>query len=334
MELPNSMHAMVFESAGQPLAYKTLPLPVRGYNQVLVKVIACGVCRTDLHIIDGELPYPKLPLIPGHEIVGTVVETGTEIKTLKEGDIVGIPWLSYTCGHCRYCLKGQENLCNEALFTGYNIDGGYAEYMVVDHRYCFLLPPKYANAEGAPLLCAGLIGHRAYSMTGEQAKTIGIYGFGAAAHIIIQVATAEGKKVFAFTRPGDVTTQQFALKLGAQWAGDSAQPSPEPLDAAIIFAPAGELVPKALLDTDKGGIVICGGIHMSDIPGFPYKNLWQERVIRSVANLTRKDGIDFFKRIAKADIHTVTHLYPLTEANNALNDLRAGKLQGAAVLVI
>jgi len=334
MQLPDLMHAMVLESVRQPLAYKTLPLPVRRYNQVLVKVIACGVCRTDLHIIDGELSSPRLPLIPGHEIVGTVVQTGTEAKTLNEGVVVGIPWLSYTCGHCRYCLKGQENLCNEALFTGYNMDGGYAEYIVIDHRYCILLPPQYANAQGAPLLCAGLIGYRAYSMIGEQAKYIGIYGFGAAAHIIIQVANADGKKIFAFTRAGDVATQQFAMKLGAQWAGDSEQPSPEPLDAAIIFAPAGELVPKALLDTDKGGIVICGGIHMSDIPGFPYKSLWQERVIRSVANLTRKDGLDFYKRIATVHIHTATHLYPLTAANNALDDLRAGKLQGAAVLVM
>jgi propanol-preferring alcohol dehydrogenase len=311
------MHAMVLELAGQPLVNKSLALPVPSSIQVLVKVIACGVCRTDLHVADGELPSPKLPLIPGHEIIGTVVKAGSEVTTLKEGDIVGIPWLGYTCGKCRYCLKGQENLCAQAGFTGYTIDGGYAEYTVADHRYCFLLPPQYANAQSAPLLCAGLIGYRSYGMTGEQAEKIGIYGFGAAAHILIQLAISQGKKIFAFTRPGD-----------------SGQPAPEPLDAAIIFAPAGELVPKALQDIDKGGIVVCGGIHMSDIPSFPYKWLWQERSICSVANLTRNDGQRFFEQVAKTTIQTETHLYPLAQANKALNDLRKGNFQGAAVLVM
>ncbi|OQP63936.1 alcohol dehydrogenase [Niastella vici] len=328
------MYAMVLEKAGQPLVYKSLPLPVPSPRQVLVKVIACGVCRTDLHIIDGELASPKLPLIPGHEIVGTVVQTGSEVTKCKVGDSVGIPWLGYTCGKCQYCLKGQENLCTQAGFTGYTIDGGYAEYTVADHRFCFPLSQQYANAQSAPLLCAGLIGYRSYAMIKEQAEKIGIYGFGAAAHILIQLATSQGKRIYAFTRAGDVAAQQFAGRLGAQWVGDSNQLAPEPLDAAIIFAPAGELVPKALQDVDKGGIVVCGGIHMSDIPSFPYKWLWQERVIRSVANLTRKDGEAFFEQIAKTTIQTETHLYPLSQANKALDDLRHGSFQGAAVLIM
>lgn len=334
MNLPHSMHAMVFECAGQPLVYKTLPLPVPLPDQVLVKVLACGVCRTDLHIVDGELQSPKLPLIPGHEIVGTIVMAGREVTKLQEGDVVGIPWLGYTCGKCRYCLKGQENLCAQAGFTGYTIDGGYAEYTVADHRYCFLLPLEYANAQSAPLLCAGLIGFRSYRMIEDHAEKIGIYGFGAAAHILIQLAISQGKRIFAFTRQGDVDAQRFACKLGARWVGDSSQPAPEPLDAAIIFAPAGELVPKALQDVDKGGIVVCGGIHMSDIPAFPYEWLWQERMIRSVANLTRKDGEDFFEQAAKTRIHTETHLYTLSQANRALNELRKGNIQGAAVLIM
>lgn len=334
MDLPHSMQAMVLESVGQPLAYKSLPLPVPSPKQVLVKVIACGVCRTDLHVVDGELTSPKLPLIPGHEIVGIIVQTGSEVTKCKIGDMVGIPWLGYTCGKCRYCAKGQENLCVQAGFTGYTIDGGYAEYTVADHRFCFLLPPEYANAQSAPLLCAGLIGFRSYAMIKEQAETIGIYGFGAAAHILIQLAISQGKRIFAFTRAGDVAAQQFALRLGAQWAGDSSQAAPGPLDAAIIFAPAGELVPKALQDVDKGGIVVCGGIHMSDIPSFPYKWLWHERMIRSVANLTRKDGEAFFEQIAKINIQAETHLYPLSQANKALDDLRHGNFRGAAVLVM
>jgi propanol-preferring alcohol dehydrogenase len=314
--------------------YKTLPVPVPSSTQVLIKVIACGVCRTDLHIVDGELESPKLPLVPGHEIVGEVVQVGKEVTKFKEGDMVGIPWLGYTCGKCRYCLKGQENLCENARFTGYTLDGGYTQYTVADNRYCFLLPPNYANAQYAPLLCAGLIGFRSYRMIGMDAGKIGIYGFGAAAHILIQVALFEGKKVYAFTRPGDHDAQQLALQLGAHWVGDSSQASPEPLDAAIIFAPAGTLVPKALQDTDKGGVVVCGGIHMSDIPSFPYKWLWNERKIQSVANLTRKDGEEFFKQVSKTTIHTQTKMYPLPQANEALSDLRNGKFQGAAVLVM
>jgi alcohol dehydrogenase, propanol-preferring len=334
MNTPLTMHAMVLEFPRQPFAYKTLPVPVPSSTQVLVKVIACGVCRTDLHIADGELESPKLPLVPGHEIIGVVVRVGKEVTQIKEGDIVGIPWLGYTCGKCRYCLKGQENLCENALFTGYTLDGGFAEYTVADSRFCFLLPPNYTNVQYAPLLCAGLIGFRSYRMIGMDAEKIGIYGFGAAAHILIQIALFEGKKIFAFTRPGDQGAQQLALQLGAHWVGDSLQASPEPLDAAIIFAPAGSLVPKALQDTDKGGVVVCGGIHMSDIPSFPYKWLWNERKIQSVANLTRKDGKEFFKQVSKTTIHTETKLYPLSRANEALNDLRNGKFQGAAVLVM
>jgi propanol-preferring alcohol dehydrogenase len=334
MNVPETMHAMVLEAAGKPLVYKTLPLPTPTSTQLLVKVLACGVCRTDLHVVDGELESPKLPLIPGHEIIGKVVQVGSDVKEFGEGDMVGIPWLGYTCGKCRYCLKGQENLCANAKFTGYTLDGGYAEYTVADNRYCIPLPPDYATIQSAPLLCAGLIGYRSYRMTGAHAEKIGIYGFGAAAHILIQIALFEGKKIFAFTRKGDTDAQQQALRLGAHWVGDSSQTPPEPLDAAIIFAPAGELVPKALQDTDKGGIVVCGGIHMSDIPSFPYKWLWNERKIQSVANLTRKDGKDFFEQAVKAAIHTETHFYTLSHANEALNDLRNGRFQGAAVLVM
>lgn len=334
MKLPSTMHAMVLEKARQPLVYTTLPVPTPTSVQVLLKVIACGVCRTDLHIVDGELDSPKLPLVPGHEIVGEVVQVGEAVTQFSEGDIVGIPWLGYTCGKCRYCLKGQENLCTNARFTGYTLDGGFAEYTVADNRYCILLPPNYANAQYAPLLCAGLIGFRSYRMIAGDAENIGIYGFGAAAHILIQVALFEGKKIYAFTRPGDTDAQQLALRLGAHWAGDSLQASPQPLDAAIIFAPVGALVPKALQDTDKGGQVVCGGIHMSDIPSFPYKWLWNERKLQSVANLTRKDGVEFFNVASKTAIHTETKMYPLSLANNALSDLRNGAFQGAAVLVM
>lgn len=334
MEQINFMKAMVLQAIGQPLAYKELPLPVPASHQVLVKVTACGVCRTDLHIIDGELTSPKLPLIPGHEIIGKVVQAGSDVTTIKEGDSIGIPWLGYTCGKCRYCLRGQENLCSKAGFTGYTIDGGFAEYTVADHRFCFLLPQQFTNPHHTPLLCAGLIGYRSYCMIGEQAENIGIYGFGAAAHLLTQLAISQGKQIFAFTRKGDKAAQQFAARLGARWVGDSSQPAPFPLDAAIIFAPAGELIPKALEDIDKGGVVICGGIHMSDIPSFPYKLLWQERTIRSVANLTRKDGEQFFKQIENISINTETHIYPLSQANEALNDLRSGCIQGAAVLVM
>jgi len=333
MELPRTMKAMVLEAPRDPLRQQTLPVPVPSGEQVLVKIIACGVCRTDLHIVDGELSHPKLPLIPGHEIIGTVLQKGSKVTRLKEGDVIGIPWLAYTCGKCRYCKEGKENLCENALFTGYTTDGGYAEYTIAYEQYCFPLHSMYANASGAPLLCAGLIGYRSYSMIDSTAENIGIYGFGAAAHILTQAAVYSGKKIFAFTREGDSAAQQFALKLGATW-GDSSTPSPVKLDAAIIFAPVGGLVPKALQDVDKGGVVVCGGIHMSDIPSIPYKLLWEERVIRSVANLTKKDGEDFFEIASHACIKTETKLFRLDEANDALEQLRKGAFTGAAVLVI
>jgi propanol-preferring alcohol dehydrogenase len=334
MYLPDKMNAMVLEESKKTLVLKTLPLPVPSARQILIKVIACGVCRTDLHIIDGELTQPKLPLIPGHEIVGLVAQVGNNVTGLKEGDLVGVPWLGYTCGTCKYCLNNQENLCEHAGFTGYTIDGGYAEYTVANEKYCFPLSAIYGNASGAPLLCAGLIGYRSYSMINKNATNIGIYGFGAAAHILIQVANYQHKKIFAFTRDGDKDAQQFALKLGAVWAGDSSQTPPEKLDAAIIFAPVGSLVPKALQDVDKGGIVVCGGIHMSDIPSFPYHILWEERSIRSVANLTRKDGEEFLKIAPAVPVKTEIKTYRLQEANGALNDLKNGKIHGAAVLVM
>ena len=328
------MRGMVLEGTGKPLVLRKLPVPQPAARQVLAKVIACGVCRTDLHIIDGELPAPKLPLVPGHEIVAIVIKTGKEITRIKNGETIGIPWLGYTCGECKYCRKNQENLCEKALFTGYTIDGGFAEYTVADERYCFPLSKQYAIASGAPLLCAGLIGYRSYSMTGEHVKHLGIYGFGAAAHILIQIAIYQGKKVYAFTRKGDWEAQNFALKLGSVWAGDSEQRPPELLDAAIIFAPVGSLIPKALKDTDKGGVIVCGGIHMSDVPSFPYRLLWEERILRSVANLTRRDGEEFFKLASKVPIRTETQAYPLHSANYALSDLRNGKVHGAAVIVM
>ena len=335
--LPSTMRAMVFEGAGRRLLLKQLPLPIAGPGQVLIKVIACGVCRTDLHIVDGDLTKPKLPLIPGHEIVGRIV-TGS--GSLQPGDLVGVPWPGYTCGHCRYCRKGKENLCENGLFTGYTMDGGYAEYTVANEAYCLPLPEMYGNPSGAPLLCAGLIGYRAYSMTGAGStgsnapERLGLYGFGAAAHILIQIAVHQGLKVYAFTRDGDTQTQDFARELGAAWAGDSSAAPPEPMDAAIIFAPVGELVPKALQHTDKGGCVICGGIHMSDIPGFPYVLLWEERLLRSVANLTRKDGCEFLALAPMVPVRTETNVFPLEEANEALEALRSGKFQGAAALLM
>ena len=334
MQLPDTMRAMVMKHARQPLILETVAVPSPSEYQVLVKIIACGVCRTDLHIVDSELPHPKLPLILGHEIVGMVVKRGNKVGNLNIGDLIGIPWLGYTCGECKYCRRGQENLCEKALFTRYTIDGGYAEYTVADEKYCFPLSEKYANASGSPLMCAGLIGYRSYTMIGEHVTNLGIYGFGAAAHILIQLAIYQGKKIFAFTREGDKDAQSFALKLGAAWAGDSSQSPPEKLDAAIIFAPVGKLVPKALLDLDKGGIVVCGGIHMSDIPSFPYRILWEERVIRSVANLTRKDGEEFLKLAPQVPIKTETQIFPLHKANEALDDLRSGRIYGAAVLVM
>ncbi|MFI5153979.1 MAG: zinc-dependent alcohol dehydrogenase family protein [Chitinophagales bacterium] len=332
--LPATMQAMILESPGQTLIRKTVPIPSPSPQEVQVKVIACGICRTDLHIIDGELDHPKLPLILGHEIIGRVERIGHEVSNLKHGDIVGIPWLGYTCGKCKYCLSHHENLCDEALFTGYTRDGGFAEYTLAHQEYCFPISSLYANAGGAPLLCAGLIGYRAYSMVGNNAANIGIYGFGAAAHILIQVAKHQGRNIFAFTRKGDNDAQHFAIKLGATWAGDSSQAPPCILDAAIIFAPDGGLIPKALHDIDKAGTVVCGGIHMSDIPSFPYKLLWEERNIRSVANLTRSDGENYLKLAAEIPIQTQVQLYKLDHANEAINDLRAGKIQGAAVLVM
>jgi alcohol dehydrogenase, propanol-preferring len=334
MELPAVMNAMVFRSPGIPLDYAKVSLPVPLPGQVLVKVIACGVCRTDLHIIDGELDHPKLPLILGHEIIGMVVNTGDSVQTLKNGDLVGIPWLGYTCGKCKYCKTNRENLCDYALFTGYTIDGGFSEFTVANQQYCFPIPAVFANASGAPLLCAGLIGYRSYGMIDKQAENIGIYGFGAAAHIFIQVAIFQGKKVYAFTRDDDKETQSFAISLGAKWAGGSSDTPPVKLDAAVIFAPVGNLVPKSLRDLDKGGSVVCGGIYMSDIPSFPYEILWGERKIYSVSNLTRKDGREFLKLAADIPITTQVEIYHLKEANKALDDLRNGKIQGAAVLLM
>jgi propanol-preferring alcohol dehydrogenase len=334
MQLPQTMQAMMLEQARHPLQLRTVAVPLPTERQVLVKIIACGVCRTDLHIIDGDLEHPKFPLVPGHEIVGIVVKKGSLVNTLKQNDLVGIPWLGYTCGECKYCKKERENLCENALFTGYTIDGGYAEYTIAYENYCFRLSEQYANASGSPLLCAGLIGYRSYTMVGEHVTNLGIYGFGAAAHILIQLAIYQGKKIFAFTRPGDKDAQLFALKSGASWAGDSSQSCPEKLDAAIIFAPVGNLVPKALLDLDKGGIIVCGGIHMSDIPSFPYKILWEERVIRSVANLTRRDGEEFLRIAPQVPIKTETQVFPLHKANEALDSLRNGRIHGAAVLIM
>jgi alcohol dehydrogenase, propanol-preferring len=329
----DTMQAMVLEASRTPLRATRVPRPTPGEGQILAQVCACAVCRTDLHVLDGELKHPKLPLIPGHEIVGRVVETGPAAEHFKTGTRVGIPWLGWTCGECRYCRSGRENLCEKARFTGYTLDGGYAEYIVADERFCFPIPDSYSDAHAAPLLCAGLIGYRCLVKAGD-AKNLGIYGFGAAAHIVIQVARHQGRKVFAFTRPGNNASQKFARSLGADWAGDSDAQAPEPLDAAIIFAPAGELVPQALKATARGGTVVCGGIHMSDIPSFPYDMLWQERTLCSVANLTRRDGEEFMALAAHVPIQTSIQEFPLAKANEALTDLRTGKLQGAAVLMM
>ena len=328
------MNAMVLEKQREPLVYKTLPVPEPEDNQLLIKVIACGICRTDLHIIDGDLTKPKLPLILGHEIVGKVASIGRGVEGFYLNDIVGIPWVGHTCGKCKYCKTGKENLCDNALFTGYTIDGGFAEYTVADARFCFLLDPEKSKPDTAPLLCAGLIGHRSYRMIDKNAKNIGIYGFGAAAHIITQIAVAQGKNIYAFTREGDESSQAFALKMGACWAGSSNNSAPVKLDAAIIFAASGELIPKALQDVDKGGEIICGGIHMSRIPSFSYDLLWEERSVRSVANLTREDGLNFFKRIEEIPVHTETEVFELKQANEAIEKLRTGRINGAAVLVM
>jgi propanol-preferring alcohol dehydrogenase len=326
------MHAQLLTQAGQPLTAADLPEPRPGPGQLLIAVKACAICRTDLHILDGDLPDPKLPLVLGHEIIGTVVEKGADADRFGLGDRVGVPWLGWTCGICDYCRGGRENVCDRARFTGYQIDGGYAELTVADQRYCFAIPAAFGDVEAAPLLCAGLIGYRTLHLAGDGDR-IGIYGFGAAAHIIAQVARHQGRQVFAFTRPGDDAAQNFARSLGAVWAGGSDERPPEPLDAALIFAPVGALVPAALAATRKGGTVVCGGIHMSDIPSFPYQLLWEERVVRSVANLTRRDAEEFLALAPKAGISTATVSYPLAEANRALADLRNGALQGAAVLV-
>ena len=326
------MFAMVLDAPGRPLRPARLPDPVPGPGQVLVRVKACAVCRTDLHVVDGELPHPKLPLIPGHEIVGEVLACGPGPAPFAVGRRVGIPWLGHTCGACPYCSTGHENLCDAPGFTGYTLDGGYAELALADAAYCFPLPDRYDDAHAAPLLCAGLIGFRTLRMAGDP-RRLGIWGFGAAAHIVAQVARHEGRELFAFTRPGDTAAQDFARTMGATWAGDADTAPPTELDAALIFAPVGSLVPTALAAVRKGGTVVCGGIHMSDIPSFPYRLLWEERVVRSVANLTRQDALDFLALAGEVPIRTEVTTYPLAEANRALADLREGRLQGAAVLM-
>jgi propanol-preferring alcohol dehydrogenase len=326
------MRAMVLDAAKTPLRVADLPIPEPAADQVLLRVRACAVCRTDLHVLDGELPNPKLPLVLGHQIVGTVARVGGGVERFAPGDRVGVPWLGWTDGECRYCRAGRENLCDRARFTGYTLDGGYAEYTVADHRFCFLIPSGCPDLQAAPLLCGGLIGYRALRMTGE-APRLGLYGFGSAAHMIIQVARWQGRRVFAFTSPGDAATQQFARDLGAEWAGGSPDTPPEPLDAAIIFAPVGALVPVALRALAKGGTVVCAGIHMSDIPAFPYDILWEERVVRSVANLTRQDALEFLALAPEIPVRTEVHAFPLGETNEALEAVRRGRVHGTAVVV-
>ncbi len=323
---------MLFEKPGQPLRKAELPVPKSEAGQLLIRVRACAVCRTDLHVVDGELTQPKLPLIPGHEIVGVVEKKGAGAERFEIGDRVGIPWLGWTCGECSYCLWGRENLCDRARFTGYTIDGGYADYTVADQRFCFPIPDFYGDKEAAPLLCAGLIGYRSLVKAGDG-KRLGIYGFGAAAHIVAQVARYQNREIYAFTRPGDKEAEQFALALGAVWAGGSNELPPVKLDAAIIFAPVGGLVSQALRAVGKGGTVVCGGIHMSDIPSFPYEILWEERSLCSVANLTRQDGEEFLALAPRVPVRTKVQTFPLEEANEALARLRSGKIQGAVVLV-
>ncbi len=327
------MKAMVLNRPGTPLEPVEYPDPEPGPGQVLVKVAACGVCRTDLHVVDGDLTEPKLPIVPGHEIVGTVAALGEGVDRFDLGERIGVPWLGHTCGQCRYCLSDAENLCDRPGFTGYQIDGGYADHTIADARYCFRLPDAYSDAEAAPLLCAGLIGYRSLSMAGDGIERLGIYGFGAAAHIVAQIARHRGSEIYAFTRPGDRAAQDFAMELGAKWAGPSDAPAPEELDAAIIFAPVGALVPAALRAVRKGGVVVCGGIHMSEIPAFPYEILWGERVVRSVANLTRRDAEEFLALAPEIPVRTSVETFPLAGANAALEALRSGRLKGAAVLV-
>jgi propanol-preferring alcohol dehydrogenase len=327
------MTAMVLPGPGEDLAETALPVPVPASGQVRLRVRACGVCRTDLHVVDGELPGLGRRVVPGHQIVGVVEATGETVERPAVGDRVGVPWLGWTCGACGFCTSGRENLCPAARFTGYQIDGGFAEQVVADARYCFPIPEGYPDLQAAPLLCAGLIGYRSLGMA-EAAGRLGLYGFGAAAHIVIQVARHQGRRVFAFTRAADHEAQRFARSLGAEWAGDALGPPPEPLDAAILFAPAGELVPAALRALEPGGVVVCAGIHMSDIPAFPYRILWEERVVRSVANLTRRDGEEFLALAPRVPVRTEVQTFPLEAANEALAQLRAGRVQGAAVLVV
>jgi alcohol dehydrogenase, propanol-preferring len=327
------VRAMVLDSPGNLLRAAEVPEPEAGPEGVVIRVHACAVCRTDLHVVDGELPDPKLPLIPGHQIVGTVEETGARVERFTTGNRVGVPWLGHTDGTCRYCLSGRENLCDAARFTGYQIDGGYAGYAAAEYRFCFPIPQGYSDLQAAPLLCAGLIGYRAFRMVGD-AERLGLYGFGSAAHIISQVASHQGRRVFAFTSPRNEEGQRFARRLGAAWAGGSDEAPPEELDAAIIFAPVGALVPAALRALAKGGVVVCAGIHMSDIPSFPYEILWGERVVRSVANLTRRDGEEFLALAPEVPVRTEVRPFALEEANGALKALRGGEVRGAAVLVV
>ena len=334
MKLPDTMLAMVCEASGKPLTKRELPVPRPGAGELLLAVRACGVCRTDLHLVDGELPRAELPVVPGHEIVATVAATGAGVTGFALGERVGVPWLGWTCGECRFCRSGRENLCERARFTGCTRNGGYAQFTVADQRYCFRLPPGMDDVHAAPLLCAGLIGYRAYRMIGAGVERLGIYGFGGAAHILTQIATHQGRRVYAFTRSGDADAQAFARRLGAVWAGESSAAPPEPLDAAIIFAPVGGLVPAALKAVVPGGTVVCGGIHMSDIPTFPYALLWGERVVRSVANLTRTDGEELLAIAPTIPVRTEVQTFPLEAANEALAELRRGELHGAAVLDI
>lgn len=327
------MRTMVLEAPGRPLALRERPVPRPAAGEVLVRVSACGVCRTDLHLCDGELPDPRLPVVPGHEVVGRVLATGAGVAGLVAGQRVGIPWLASACGRCRYCREGRENLCESARYTGYTEDGGFATHAIADARYVLALPDRYDDVHAAPLLCAGLIGHRAWTMTGD-ARVVGLYGFGAAAHLIAQIAIAEGREVHAYTQPGDVAAQALARRLGAAWAGGSDERGPALLDAAILFAPVGALVPVALAATRPGGTVVCAGIHMSDIPSFPYRLLWRERSLRSVANLTREDGERFMAAAARIPLEVHAVPYALARANEALDDLRGGRLAGAAVLTM
>lgn len=327
------MKAMVLHAGTDKLVMEELPVPEPDPQQLLIRILACGVCRTDLHIVDGELENPSLPLIPGHQIVGIVEDTGSEISGFKTGDKVGVPWLGNTCDRCRFCSTGRENLCDNAKFTGYDINGGFAEYVTADARFCFPVPGEYPALQAAPLLCGGLIGYRSLRKTGEAQK-LGFYGFGSSAHMLTQVALYQNREVYAFTRPGDTEGQDFAISLGAVWAGGSDTLPPDKLDAAIIFAPVGSLVPRALRAVDKGGKVVCAGIHMSDIPRFPYRDLWEERSVESVANLTRQDGHDFMKLATEVPVRTSVTSYMLKDANSALNDLREGNFEGSAVIEV